>query len=52
MHKISPRFVTFKHFTLVGGVGNHRSITDCISGSRKVPEKEKCQIPTQPFATS
>ena len=28
--KISYRFIGFRRFTLVGGVGNDRSIADCI----------------------
>ena len=33
--KNSHGFVGSRHFTLVGGVGNDRSIADCISGCRE-----------------
>ena len=32
--KASHRFVSPKHFALVGGVGNNRSVADYSSGSK------------------
>ena len=37
--KTSYRFAGSKHFVLVGGIGNDRSIADCISGCRKAMDR-------------